>query len=92
MNTSHFIIIILVIILITVSCLLFTVYYKLDDYKKDKEIMLNNGEISLEYREKIVAQNENFINKLKECEKINNNIKKILDNYINDENLQEQES
>lgn len=92
MNTSHFIIIILVIILITVSCLLFTVYYKLDDYKKDKEIMLNNREISLEYREKIVAQNENFINKLKECEKINNNIKKILDNYINDENLQEQES
>jgi hypothetical protein len=92
MNTSSFFIIILVIALITVTCTLLVVYYKLDEYKKDKEVMLNNREISLENREKIIAQNENFINKLKECERVNNNIKKILNSYVDAENTQEAES
>ena len=62
-----------------IFAVLFLVYYnKIDEYKKDKEIYLNNKEAELTKREKRLVDMEECNQKLDHCLAIKKQIQEIL--------------
>lgn len=85
MNSSNFFITLFFITSVIFSTLFAVYYFRLDQFKKDKELLLNYREEDLNRREKRVEQTENCVQRLTKCESVSEEIRKLLKSNIDQE-------
>ena len=79
---KEFIITLLFVTTVVFATSFFVYYYKLDNYKKEKEVSLNNKEIELNKREQNIKNMEDCSDKLTSCLNVSNEIRQLLGSVI----------